>query len=147
MNICFRFFSSVSYVIGGLVYSLNDIENGILRSNRQSMGTLYRKPFKDEDPRLKVSLGQVDPRIHFALNCGAKSCPPITTFSGDQVQDQLKIATASFLEVNIYTFYNLQKRRYFYPLCRHGCTLEAPCLFLFTFIYYFKIISSRMTPL
>ncbi|XP_023325564.1 uncharacterized protein LOC111699192 [Eurytemora carolleeae] len=94
----YKFFSSVSYVIGGFLYSLNDIENGILRSNRQSMGTLYRKPFKSGDPRLKISLAHVDPRIHFALNCGAKSCPPIKTFSGDQVQDQLQVATSSFLE-------------------------------------------------
>jgi len=91
-------------VIGGFLYSLNDIENGILRSNRQSMGTLYRKPFKSGDPRLKISLAHVDPRIHFALNCGAKSCPPIKTFSGDQVQDQLQVATSSFLEVSIYLF-------------------------------------------
>ena len=88
-------------MIGGFLYSLNDIENGILRSNRQSMGTLYRKPFKAGDPRLKISLAHVDPRIHFALNCGAKSCPPIKTFSGDQVQDQLQVATSSFLEVSI----------------------------------------------
>ena len=68
------------------------------------MGTLYRKPFKSGDPRLKISLAHVDPRIHFALNCGAKSCPPIKTFSGDQVQDQLQVATSSFLEVSIYLF-------------------------------------------
>ena len=28
-----------------------------------------------------IAVLQVDPRIHFALNCGAKSCPPIKTFS------------------------------------------------------------------
>ena len=103
-------------MIGGFLYSLNDIENGILRSNRQSMGTLYRKPFKSGDPRLKISLAHVDPRIHFALNCGAKSCPPIKTFSGDQVQDQLQVATSSFLEVSIYLFIYLS--RYLVFICK-----------------------------
>jgi hypothetical protein len=39
--------------LGGKKYSLNQIENDILR------------------PRFK------DPRIHFAINCAAKSCPPL----------------------------------------------------------------------
>ena len=33
------------------------------------------------DCRLKVVVKEVDPRIHFALVCGAKSCPPIRTYS------------------------------------------------------------------
>jgi len=94
----YKFFSSVSYMIGGLSYSLNDIENGILRSNRSSMATLYKKPFKDGDPRLSVALEQVEPRIHFALNCGAKSCPPIKTFTGEEVQQELQLAARSYLE-------------------------------------------------
>ena len=31
--------------------------------------------------RLKVSLEEPEPRVHFALVCGAKSCPPIKTYS------------------------------------------------------------------
>lgn len=34
-------------------------------------------------PRLKVSLDSPEPRVHFALVCGAKSCPPIKTYSSD----------------------------------------------------------------
>jgi len=94
----YKFFSGTSYLIGGYTLSLNDIENGILRSNRSSMATLYMKPFSSADPRMKIILPEVDPRIHFALNCGAKSCPPIKTFSGDQVQAQLNLATNAYLE-------------------------------------------------
>ena len=94
----YKFFSGSSYNIGGEVWSLNDIENGILRSNRSSMATLYMKPFKQSDPRMAFILKQVEPRIHFALNCGAKSCPPIKTFSGDDINKQLDLATAAFLE-------------------------------------------------
>jgi len=94
----YRFFSRTSYVIGGYTLSLNDIENGILRANRSSMATLYMKPFGINDSRNALSLSEADPRIHFALNCGAKSCPPIKTFSGDDVQSQLDLATSAFLE-------------------------------------------------
>jgi len=94
----YKFFSSMSYNIGGYVLTLNDIENGILRSNRSSMANLYRIQFKSNDPKLKIILPEVEPRIHFALNCGAKSCPPIKTFSGDDVDSQLDVATAAFLE-------------------------------------------------
>ena len=94
----YKFFAHTCYNIGGHLLSLNDIENGILRSNRSSMATLYRKPFGSSDPRLAIILPTVDPRIHFALNCGAKSCPPIKTFTGDEVEDQLEVATQAYLE-------------------------------------------------
>lgn len=94
----YKFFSGTSYLIGGYTLSLNDIENGILRSNRSSMATLYMKPFASSDPRMMIILPQVDPRIHFALNCGAKSCPPIKTFSGAEVQSQLNLAANAYLE-------------------------------------------------
>ena len=80
----YKFFSGMSYNIGGYTLSLNDIENGVLRSNRAAMATLYMKPFSASDPRMKIILPEVEPRIHFALNCGAKSCPPIKTFSGNE---------------------------------------------------------------
>ena len=47
---------------------------------------------------MNIILPQVDPRIHFALNCGAKSCPPIKTFSGSEVQSQLDLASNAYLE-------------------------------------------------
>ncbi|XP_059099524.1 uncharacterized protein LOC131893495 isoform X1 [Tigriopus californicus] len=94
----YRFFSTIAYNLGGHVYSLNDIENGILRANRGSMGTLYITPFGKEDPRLKLALEKPEPRIHFALNCGARSCPPIKTFSSDEIDKQLDVATESYLE-------------------------------------------------
>jgi len=31
-------------------------------------------------------------RIHFALNCGAKSCPPIKEFSAEAVDEELRIS-------------------------------------------------------
>ena len=41
---------------------------------------------------------QLDYRIHFSLNCGAKSCPPIAFYRAKEIDDQLNLATRSFLE-------------------------------------------------
>eukprot|EP00186_Timspurckia_oligopyrenoides_P004184 CAMPEP_0182446372 /NCGR_PEP_ID=MMETSP1172-20130603/4158_1 /TAXON_ID=708627 /ORGANISM="Timspurckia oligopyrenoides, Strain CCMP3278" /LENGTH=310 /DNA_ID=CAMNT_0024642289 /DNA_START=234 /DNA_END=1166 /DNA_ORIENTATION=- len=92
------FYSSAKYSIGGLIYSLNDIENGILRGNRKPPAPLSPKPFKKGDPRLRVVVPDpVDERIHFALNCGAKSCPPIRFFTTENVDITLANAAASFV--------------------------------------------------
>jgi len=93
----YKFFNVVSYVIGGNVFSLNEIENGILRSNRKPIGSL-RKPFSKNDPRLSIALEKPEPRVHFALVCGAKSCPPIKTYSSKDIDNQLQLAAESFLE-------------------------------------------------
>ena len=48
---------------------------------------------------LKVSASYfVEARIHFALNCGAKSCPPIKTFTAQDLESQLVGATEAYLE-------------------------------------------------
>ena len=57
------------------------------------MATLYLTPFGKDDPRLEHALEEVEPRIHFALNCGAKSCPPIKTFTNADIDNELKLAT------------------------------------------------------
>lgn len=48
-----QFFNYVSYLIGGEVFTLQDIENGVLRGNRKGVAQLL-KPFSKNDPRLKV---------------------------------------------------------------------------------------------
>ncbi|XP_065843089.1 uncharacterized protein [Oscarella lobularis] len=93
----YKFFNYTSYVIGGYIYSLQDIENGVLRANRKGVGQLKR-PFKRNDPRAKISLVRHEPRIHFALVCGAKSCPPIKTYSAENIESELQLASEAFFE-------------------------------------------------
>ena len=47
----------------------------------------------------KIREGFKDPRIHFAINCAAKSCPPIRTepYEGAKVSDQLDDQVRKFL--------------------------------------------------
>ena len=48
----------------------------------------------DERSGLTIDL---DPRIRFALNCGATSCPPIRVYASPNLNSQLDRATTSFL--------------------------------------------------
>ncbi|XP_036397051.1 uncharacterized protein zgc:152951 [Megalops cyprinoides] len=93
----YRFFNYISYLIGGEVFTLQDIENGVLRGNRKGVAQLL-KPFSKSDPRLQVALPDAEPLIHFALNCGAKSCPPIKTYTAKDIDIQLLTAAEAFLE-------------------------------------------------
>lgn len=90
------FFLRPAYNIGGLRFSADAIEHGVLRANRRH--PLYRLPlFPQGDPRRSVSLAEVDPRIHMALNCGAASCPPIEVYDPEQVDRQLDLACRGFI--------------------------------------------------
>jgi len=61
-----------------------------------SLGYLSN-PFAGRFER-QFRLTRRDPRVHFALNCGAASCPPIAAYQPDAVDAQLDVATRSYLE-------------------------------------------------
>ena len=48
--------------------------------------------------RLQFALPMAEPRIHFALVCGARSCPPIKCYSEKDVNAELNLATEAFFE-------------------------------------------------
>ncbi|MCC6751695.1 MAG: DUF547 domain-containing protein [Deltaproteobacteria bacterium] len=69
------FFDRHTHVVGGRTLTLNELENAVLR------------------PRFR------DPRIHFALVCAARSCPPLASeaFRGATVERALERLTRAFL--------------------------------------------------
>lgn len=89
------FFSNRNFQVGEFPMSLDDIEHGVLRQNGPRKND---KPsqFQDEDPRCELMLERMDPRIHFALNCGALSCPPIAFYSAKNIDQELALAEANF---------------------------------------------------
>lgn len=70
--------------LGNQTYSLNQIENDILR------------------PQFN------DPRIHFAVNCAAKSCPPLMNkaWTADNLEKDLEARTKAFINNRAYNVYN-----------------------------------------
>jgi hypothetical protein len=91
-----NFFGRARYTIGGLGFSLDDIEHGILRDNRRRPRSL-RRPFGAGDARRALAVAPPDPRYHFAVSCGAASCPPIGVYRAAAVDAQLDLATRNFV--------------------------------------------------
>ena len=81
--------------VGGEYFSLDDIEHGILRSNRRAPYRLMRQ-FKWGEKRKRFICSELDYRVHFALNCGAKSCPPVSSYTSEDIDTQLDLAEYSF---------------------------------------------------
>ena len=79
------------------LFSLNDIEHGILRKSKFVFGFGYlQNPFYSKFIS-QLQVEKLDYRIHFALNCGANSCPPISFYEFNSINLQLNLATKSFL--------------------------------------------------
>lgn len=91
-------YNTAAYNIGGRAYSLNMIEHGVLRSNRCGSGPFAQPSFAQSDARRQCALPTVDPRIHFALNCGAMSCPPVRFYDAHNLDQALDSATRSYLQ-------------------------------------------------
>jgi glutaredoxin len=91
------FFSHVKFNVGGDILSFNDLENGVLRGNAAPPYSFFA-PFSKTDPRRRLALDKADCRIHFALNCGAKSCPPVKNFTASAVNEELRIVAQAFAE-------------------------------------------------
>jgi hypothetical protein len=81
-------------------------------SSIKDLGSLFKSPWKKEIARIDgdlVTLDHIehevlrprfkDPRIHFAVNCASKSCPPLISepYQGDILEQQLDAATEAFL--------------------------------------------------
>ncbi|MDG5818984.1 DUF547 domain-containing protein [Natronococcus sp. A-GB7] len=92
-----RFFRVPSITVAGAELSLDDIEHGVLRGRRSKYGLGYL-------PRLstaglpKAYRLEPDPRIHFALNCGAASCPAVLAYEPDTIDETLDRATKNYLD-------------------------------------------------
>lgn len=91
------FFKKKTFNVGGELFSLDDIEHGILRHSKikWSLGYLNKLFPSKREKNLRVK--NLDYRIHFALNCGAKSCPPIAFYNDENLDAQLDLATRAYL--------------------------------------------------
>jgi Protein of unknown function, DUF547 len=91
-------FSKKKICIGSKYFSLDCIEHGILRKGKYvvGFGFLFNVFYPKFIRKLKVN--KLDYRIHFALNCGAVSCPPILVYKFENIENQLQLATQSFIE-------------------------------------------------
>ena len=94
------FFKTRRIPVAGTMLSFDDIEHGLLRRSRIKLSLGYlRKPFAGKFER-QFRVKRLDPRIHFALNCGAQSCPAIALFDRENIDTLLDLYTRAYLEGN-----------------------------------------------
>ena len=93
-----QFFSQIKIQVGDDSLSFDDIEHGILRSNHKTPSILVTgSQFQSKnDSRISLSLHDIDHRVHFALNCGTHSCPPLQYFTGQAVNEELRLCGQEF---------------------------------------------------
>jgi hypothetical protein len=94
------FFRQTAYNVGGHRMNCDDIEHGLLRANK-GHPMLPGPQFASSDPRLTWVVYPVDVRVHFALNCAGRSCPPIQIYTPEDIDAQLDLAARNFVNVNI----------------------------------------------
>ncbi len=98
-----RFFRRPLVTVAGQALSLDTIEHGLLRRSRWKLGLGYLPSLRPSPFERTHRVGWVDPRIHFALNCAAASCPAIAAYHGDQLDEQLERATRAYLRSSVVT--------------------------------------------
>ena len=95
-----RFFERPRVKVGGLGYSLDDIEHGVLRGNAPKFGH-FRAPLRRDDPRLAYTPLAYDERMHFGMYCASRSSPALRVFGGGMLDEQLESATAEYLKGSV----------------------------------------------
>ncbi|MFD2733529.1 DUF547 domain-containing protein [Pedobacter alpinus] len=91
------FFGKKQVEIAGNVLSFDDIENGMIRKSQFKFGLGYVGKLFPSGFERNLRVKNRDYRIHFAINCGAKSCPPVRIYEAKTVNNQLQNATKVYL--------------------------------------------------
>lgn len=93
-----EFFSRAQIPIAGELVSFAKIEHGLIRKSQWPLGLgLIRKWFPNKFER-KLRVDKRDYRVHFALNCGAKDCPPVAIYEANRLEEQFTKGTKNYIK-------------------------------------------------
>lgn len=95
-----RFFGKQQIKIASRLFSFDEIEHGILRKSKNKLSLGYFRKLCEKNAIKALRVHKPDYRIHFALNCGAESCPPIAYYEAENIDKQLNIAEEAFIKSN-----------------------------------------------
>lgn len=91
------FFKKEQIPIAGRLVSFAKIEHGIIRKSQWELGGgLIRKWFPTKFER-KLRVDKRNYHVHFALNCGAKDCPPVAIYEAARLEEQFDKGTKAYL--------------------------------------------------
>ncbi len=92
------FFKIKMIKIAGQDLAFADIEHGIIRHSQYEYFLGYiTNPFAPAYEK-KLRVDEKDFRVHFALNCGAKDCPPVAIYDDLKLDSQLDQSTTRYLK-------------------------------------------------
>jgi hypothetical protein len=103
-----KFFSEERIKIAGEILSFDDIEHGIIRKSKVKISLGYLDKWFVAKWERKLRVNHLDWRIHFALNCGAKSCPPVAIYSAENLDNEFDFMTKEYLKEQ--TTYNKETK-------------------------------------
>lgn len=92
-----KFFRTRDIVVAGRQLSFDQIEHGMLRRSKVKWAGGYLNKWFPSAFEKRFRVEQLDWRIHFALNCGAMSCPAVQQYDRNELDQQLDNATTLFL--------------------------------------------------
>jgi len=97
-----NFFKKTKYNIGGSVYSLADIQFGILRSKMTTPQTFQNNLGDLTNSSIHLhGLNKSEPRIDFALSWATKSSASLIIYHAGTIFEELENSTRNFLQKNI----------------------------------------------
>lgn len=92
------FFTNKRMKVAGRELSFDDIEHGIIRGSRNKLSLGYIKKIFVSSYERKLRVSGKDGRVHFSLNCGAKSCPPVAVFKAEKLDSQMDALSEAYLK-------------------------------------------------
>ncbi len=92
------FFEDNRILIAGNLISFAKIEHGIIRKSQWSLGLGYFRTWFPDKFERSLRVDKRDYRVHFALNCGAKDCPPVAIYKADLLNEQFDKVTKLYLK-------------------------------------------------
>jgi hypothetical protein len=95
------FFKSKDFTVAGRRLSLDDIEHRMLRRAEPGFLPRFIRPLFMSGFMRRLSLINFDSRTHFALNCNARSCPPILFYNAEKIDGQLDTAALNYLKTSV----------------------------------------------
>ncbi|MGB0864474.1 MAG: DUF547 domain-containing protein [Saprospiraceae bacterium] len=84
-----KFFHAESMLIAGKKLSFDKIEHGIIRRSKNKYSLGFFGKIRVDKFEKKFRVKKVDGRVHFALNCGAESCPAVASYDYTKMDEQL----------------------------------------------------------
>lgn len=96
-----RFYRKKRVWIAGHGLSLDEIEHGLIRKSKVKWGLGYVQAWFVCGFERRFRMDSADMRIHFALNCGAKSCPAVSYYDAARLDEDLSGAMFGYFKQEV----------------------------------------------